>query len=109
MKRFWVSWYEEVDETGDWRPFTVPPTESIPHYWCTGTTDDEPERKSICAVVDAENEEKAWEVVKKHWAANEERFMVDASYWFCSRPGICFGFIFVGIGKEYLVSSLCME
>jgi hypothetical protein len=76
MKRWWVSWEEPTSESGgDWRPLKVPPTESIPKYWCSGYGGwDEDSYASICAVVDAPSEDEAKALVEKYWRPQEWRF-----------------------------------
>lgn len=68
MTRFWISWYGGSD--GDCRPIVYP----IPFpWWCSGERFHEP-CFSICAVIDAENEELAYEEAKEYWPELEERF-----------------------------------
>lgn len=83
MKRFWISWWEPAPD-GDARPFEVPPTTEIPEYWMTGTRgDDEDEETSVCAVVDAPDEEAAERRVRAYWKPSEFRFCeTKAAGWF---------------------------
>jgi len=78
--RYWVSWYSGyyADEGCTKPPFKV---------WISGQCDrrsgfpqvDEDGNPkddcTICAVIDAESEEKVWEVVKKHFPDYLERFI----------------------------------
>lgn len=59
MTRFWLSWYQPL---GDHRPITFPPPEPILGWWCSGETVD---AWTLCAAVDAESEEKAWEIIRQ--------------------------------------------
>lgn len=74
MARFWISWYQPTD---DYRPVYDPAKESEPlghAYWCSGQrcSDD---AWTMCAMVDAEDESAAEEVIQKYWPeAKEWRF-----------------------------------
>jgi hypothetical protein len=59
MKRFWISWYQPTE---DYRPLK----EGI-EYWCTGQTLSEPEQYTLCAIVDAKDEESAEARILKDW------------------------------------------
>lgn len=73
VKRWWVSWYEPMDASGDYRPQTWPLPPSIPHYWCSGQTFDG-DAATLCAVVDADTEEAAKDEVRKLWKPAGWRF-----------------------------------
>ena len=65
MKRFWLSLYQD---SIDYRPLTYPVADNIKGYWCTGTSNVFDEECSVmCATVDAESEENAFELIKHHW------------------------------------------
>lgn len=73
MKRFWVSWYEPVPE-GDSRPRKWPLANGVKHYWVSGETGDGAER-TLCAVIDAEDEESAEAAVSQQgWSPSRWRF-----------------------------------
>lgn len=69
MKRYWVSWW-----TGNFADegCTEPPFQS----WCSGYRDrtDDRDQESLCAVIDAENEEQIWQAIHKYFPDYEERF-----------------------------------
>ncbi len=74
MTRFWVSWWSGYYES---EGCTEPPFQ----VWISGARlrsedaeDTEKDDVSICAVIDAENEEQIWEVVGKHFPDYESRF-----------------------------------
>ena len=67
--RFWISWWGGKDD--DCRPLRD--DESTPAWACSGQRVPEP-CFSICAVIDAESEEKAWEIVLEYWPEAVERF-----------------------------------
>lgn len=75
MYRYWVSWWQGGDDA---RPITYPPPLPILGWWISGERfDDEETEQSICAVVEAESEDQAWEAIKQDGAwpdAGEERF-----------------------------------
>jgi len=77
MKRFWISWYQPVGESGDWRPIYNSKKESEPFgnkYWLSGETGDG-KAVTICAVVDARSQTEAEKLVKKFWPdAGDWRF-----------------------------------
>ncbi|MBX3288349.1 MAG: hypothetical protein KF855_03295 [Acidobacteria bacterium] len=62
MKRFWVSW---IQLTEDERPLTDPPTEEVIGWWCSGH--DAADRPILCAVIEAESEDKAKDAVEANW------------------------------------------
>jgi hypothetical protein len=70
--RYWISWYQPTE---DWRPLKT----GIPH-WCTGFTGSTPTEYTICAIVDADNEDAAKTRILEDWP--------EAHNWrFCSpRP-----------------------
>jgi hypothetical protein len=61
MSRFWVSWYQPTE---DYRPLTYPPNNHILGWWCSGHAEV---GSTICAAIEAENEEAAREAVLKDW------------------------------------------
>lgn len=68
--RFWLSW---VQPTEDHRPLTYPPNEAIIGWWCSGYTPED--HATICALVEAVDEEGAKLAVLKDWPeAGEWRF-----------------------------------
>ena len=69
--RFWISW-EEPTPDEDYRPFTVPVQPLVLHWWCSGHGDG---YATLCAVVDADNEEAAKDAVKKFWKPQAWRFI----------------------------------
>jgi hypothetical protein len=69
--RIWISWEEPVDETEDYRPFTVPVDPRILHWWCTGYGYG---YSTICAVCEADSIASAKEAVRKHWKPQSWRF-----------------------------------
>lgn len=69
MTRFWMSWYQPTE---DHRPLAFPPNAAILGWWCTGYRHDN--AATICALVQAESEEAAWDAVKKDWPEMEQRF-----------------------------------
>jgi hypothetical protein len=74
MTRFWISWEEPMPD-GDYRPFVVPVEPHITKWWCSGYGEhNDEEYATLCAVVDAESEEKAEEAVKKFWKPQSWRF-----------------------------------
>ena len=64
--RFWISWYQP---TGDHRPLAYPPHRSILGWWCTGFADEG--TATLCALVDATNEDDAKAAVIKEWPEAE--------------------------------------
>jgi hypothetical protein len=76
---------------GDWRPFTVPDTANVPAYWKSGQTcedledDDAIPSATVCAVVDAPDEEQATRIVNDHWKPGDFRFIEEKEPGF--RPG----------------------
>ena len=74
MNRYWVSWWSGyyADEGCSEPPFEL---------WISGQRfrenedpDSERDECSICAVIDAENEDDIWKSVAKHFPDYEERF-----------------------------------
>ena len=64
-KRFWFSWEEPIDQFKDYRPngqWPVP--DEVRNYWCSGESET---HFTMCAVVDAEDEEKLRAAVAKSW------------------------------------------
>ena len=76
MSRFWVSWYEPVDEAiKDPRPRKWPLPQTVIHYWVSGWTGDM-DAATLCAVVDAASEDAAKaEVMLSGWSPREWRFV----------------------------------
>lgn len=82
MPRFWISWYEPLDDTEDYRPRKWPLAPAIVAYWCTGYTSDD--QATLCAIVDAENEEAAEQAVEDQgWSPARWRFCnpVSTTHW----------------------------
>lgn len=71
--RFWMRW---IQPTEDYRPLTCPPNTAILGWWCSGY--DSKDNAFICAAVEAEDEDKAWEAVRKDWPEAD-----DSSGAFC--------------------------
>ena len=68
----WISW---LQPTEDYRPLTYPPNKEILGWWCSGYTD---EAATLCALVQAEDEQAAKAEVIKEWP--------EAERWrFCER------------------------
>src|SRR5262245_59201779 len=64
-QRWWLSWYQKM---GDHRPITFPPNEAILGWWCTGSGSGEKgEVDILCALVEANTNDEAWEAVKLDW------------------------------------------
>lgn len=63
MKKFWISWWTDVCEV-DGIPF---------EYWITGYRGDA-DTCSICAIINTNSEDQAWEIVGKYFPDYEERF-----------------------------------
>ena len=82
--RFWISWEEPVDDTGDWRPLHIPVPEEIKNYWCSGYGDD---YATICAVVDADNEAAAKDLVYQEWRPQKWRFCEEQAVDWRPDPG----------------------
>lgn len=83
LKRFWLSWYEPVDDSGDYRPDLEYPTRpEVQRYWCSGMHFEDiagfghSTFATLCAVVDATSEAKAWEAIDASWSGrnNQVRF-----------------------------------
>lgn len=70
--RFWISWYEPYGDDGDYRSLLWPLPTGIVRYWCTGHTLDN--RATLCAVVDAFDEEAAKQLVSTAFKPGEWRF-----------------------------------
>lgn len=70
-KRFWASW---VQPTDDHRPLKFPPTEPIIGWWCSGYDSDD--NATLVALIEAEDEQAAADVVKENWPEwSEWRFI----------------------------------
>lgn len=67
--RFWMSWW--AGDGKDMRP--VRDDDSVPPWACSGEREQDP-RYSICAVVEADSEEGAWNKVLPLWPEAEQRF-----------------------------------
>lgn len=70
MNRYWVSWWSGnyADEGCTNPPF---------QYWITGQRNREDPKKddcSICAMIDASDEEEIWENISKYFPDFEQRF-----------------------------------
>lgn len=61
IHRFWVSW---VQPTKDYRPVNFPPNPKVLGWWCSGYRD---EQAIIVALIEAEDEKTAEQVIKKDW------------------------------------------
>jgi len=71
MKRFWISWWtDEYENAIDRASFD---------FWISGQRgfDDDETQFSICAVIDAESESKAWRKAQKYFAVMETRFCTE--------------------------------
>lgn len=93
LKTYWTSWEQPTE---DYRPLTFPPNEGILGWWCSGKGEN---YATLCAVIAAENEEDAINIVKKDWPEwiqwrfmNEnseidlgDRFVVEADSWMIDR------------------------
>jgi hypothetical protein len=66
LRRFWVSWNEPSLDPRPARNW-----ESAPEWWCTGYGDG---YSTICAVVDAEDENDAKGHVRRFWDPESWRF-----------------------------------
>jgi len=67
MKRFWISWAQLSE---DYRPLQDPPQpENIKAWWCSGHTAT---AAMLCAIVDAESEEKAQQDIKTAWDSGSD-------------------------------------
>jgi len=66
--RFWMSWYETSE---DYRPVTFPPNEHILGWWCTGVRLED-EASTICAWVEANDEEEAKDYIYEDWPGEHE-------------------------------------
>jgi hypothetical protein len=73
MKRWWLSWYEPVGKSGDYRPNGEWPIPAeIRAWWCSAEGDN---HASLCAVVDASSERVAWLLIGAAWPDRDtERF-----------------------------------
>jgi hypothetical protein len=73
--RYWVSWYEPFDDDGIVRiPASTP--EGLRAAWISGQTcGADPECATVCAVIDATDEDAAWAVVEKRCNPVEQRFI----------------------------------
>jgi len=71
MKTYWISWYHD--------PATMTPFTLFSPWWITG--EDGAGRQTICVVVRAEDEFKAWKVVRQSYDEQpkgiEVRFMTE--------------------------------
>lgn len=72
MRRFWIRW---TQPTEDERPITFPPNEAILGWWRTGYTCDHtqdlPVVPILCALVEADNQDKAIAAIKQEWPEAE--------------------------------------
>ena len=72
IRRFWVSWWEPMED-GDYRPLSLPLPEAIPAWWCSG--EDLNDRASLCAVVDAADLDEVRLLIMDYWRPAEWRFI----------------------------------
>lgn len=72
VKRFWASWKEPIDDTGDYRPMSWPLPASIPAFWCSGEGDG---YVTLCAVIDAHSKADVEEIVGRCWKPSGWRFI----------------------------------
>lgn len=63
MAKFWTSFYFKGD---DCRPLTYPPGEGILGWWDSGTRLED-DATTLVIWVEAENEDKAKEIIAKDW------------------------------------------
>ena len=65
LKRFWISWNQM---TADKRPLKDPPQpKNICAWWCSGEGDG---YFTLCAIVEAESEQRAEEYIQDGWQSN---------------------------------------
>ena len=62
VPRFWVSW---VHPTEDYRPLGYTPHAPVLGWWCSGY--DSEDNATLCALIEADDEKAAEEVIKKEW------------------------------------------
>lgn len=62
-KRWWVSWNEY---SPDYRPIHDPPRAAVLAWWCSGSAGDD-SHFTLCAVVEAVDEEKAKNAIINDW------------------------------------------
>lgn len=72
INRYWVSWWQPTE---DHRPLTDPPHPQVLGWWCSGSSD---EGDSICALVEAESEDKAKVYVQISWPEAENWRFIEA-------------------------------
>jgi hypothetical protein len=70
--RHWISWYEPGD-AGDYRPLTTPPEDVMLGWWCTGVRSSD-EAGTLCALVQADDEDAAKALIGEHWEPESWRF-----------------------------------
>jgi hypothetical protein len=70
--RFWIGWYEPVDEAEDPRPLTWPLPNGV-QYWISGWRGDM-SAATMVAVVDAATEEAAKKLIESLWKPDGWRF-----------------------------------
>ena len=68
MSRFWISWYQPTE---DYRPLTDPPNAAVLGWWCSGERCSD-SAATLCALVEAKDERRAYVVIKKDWPEAEE-------------------------------------
>jgi len=80
MRRFWVRWFGGDD--GDPRPLTFP----VPiEWWCSG--EDAKGTCTICAIVDAVDEDAVWAEVRKYWPEAVQSFCEETEPSWRPDPG----------------------
>lgn len=62
---FWISWHQPTE---DYRPLRYPPNEAVLGWWCSGQAD---QGATLCAMVEAENANRAEAVVLADWPEAE--------------------------------------
>lgn len=72
MARFWVSWWTSID------PENVPFDNWVSGYRCRPGADDDDDdawdNASVCALIDADDEDQIWDAIEKLYPDYEERF-----------------------------------
>ena len=86
MTCYWISWYES-DPHGDFRPFKLPLPKAIKGWWCSGSTAEDQPRFTICAHVEADNEDTAKKILAGFWGLGEFRFVHRVAPDWTPNPG----------------------
>ena len=68
LLRYWMGWEEPGDDA---RPLKLPLPGGV-RWWCSGQGHD---YSTVCAVVDALNEEEAWGKLDGYWSPQKRRFV----------------------------------